>query len=221
MSSDEPFTPGEDDGLLSSAILADSLDALGLRDQVLRRRLAPVAPGSRAYGRASTARFETSTVDAPGDPYGAAIAFVDGLAAGWVAVVSTGADPPSACWGELFSAAAMGRGAVGVVTDGDLRDSARIAAMGFPAFGGSRRPVDYRMRMALVETGGTVKLEGVPVSHGDLILADDDGVVVVPREHEAAVLARARTRASAETVVLEALRRGAGLREVWDRYRVL
>lgn len=210
-----------DDERLTSAMLSDALDACGLRSQVLERRLAPLVPGSRAMGRAATARFVPSTADAPDDPYGPAIDFISGLRAGELVVMATGASNASAFWGELFSAAAIGAGAVGVVTDGNLRDTPKIAALGFPAFARSRRPLDYRRRMALVETGEPVTIGGVVIAAGDLVLADDDGVVVVPRAREAEVLAAARARADGESTVLAELLAGESLRVVWDRHRIL
>jgi 4-hydroxy-4-methyl-2-oxoglutarate aldolase len=221
-SADRPsFTPSPGDELLTSAVLSDSLDASGLRSQVLVRRLGPVVPGSRAFGRAWTVVFEPTQDDAPEDPYGPAIDYISAIRAGEIAVVATGESNESAFWGELFSAAALGAGAAGVVTDGNLRDTPKIAALGFPAFSLSRRPIDYRARMRIAATGEPVTLSGVSVSTGDLLLADDDGVVVVPRRHEDEVLMRARRRVAAETTVLAELLAGETLRAVWDRHGVL
>ncbi len=209
------------DDRITTPILSDSLDAAGLRHQVLERRLPPIVPGSRAFGRATTARFVPSTDDDPADPYGEAIAFIDSLAAGSIVIIATDESNESAFWGELFSAAALGAGAVGVVTDGNLRDTPRIAALGFPAFARSRRPIDYRMRMKLAEVGTPVTVYGVVIAPGDLVLADDDGVVVVPQANETDVMERARGRASSESTVLRELLAGDSLRAVWDRHRVL
>ena len=213
------FLPGDD--RLTTAILSDSLDAAGLRDQVLQRRLAPLVAGSRTLGRAWTVRFEPSTQDNPADPYGPAIDFISAIGAGEIAVIATGESNESAFWGELFSAAAMGAGAVGVVTDGNVRDSDKIAALGFPTFSRSRRPIDYRMRMRVVGVGDPVRLGGVSIASGDLVLADDDGVVVVPQSAELNVLRRARLRAAGESTVLSELLAGETLRTVWDRHGIL
>ena len=62
---------------------------------------------------------------------------------------------------------------------------------------------------------------GVAVTPGDLVLADDDGVVVVPQDVETEVLARATEKAERESTVRHELLAGATLREVWDRHRVL
>ncbi|WP_137844515.1 RraA family protein [Microbacterium sp. 2FI] len=222
MSSGEAgFTPEPGDERLTTAILSDSCDAAGLRDQVLQLRLAPVVPGSRAIGRARTVRFAPSTIDEPIDPYGAAIDMIDGVRAGQLVVIATAESNDSAFWGELFSAAALGAGAAGVITDGNLRDADRIAALGFPAFSRSRRPIDYRARMRIESVDEPVVVGGVAISTGDLVMADDDGVVVVPRAHEHAVLGLARARAARESTVLAELLAGESLRAVWDRHRVL
>lgn len=217
----ESFVPLPGDELLTSPVLSDSLDASGLRHQVLTRRLAPVVPGSRAFGRAWTACFEASTEDRPEDPYGLAIDYISGIRRGEIAVIGTGESNESAFWGELFSAAAMGAGAVGVVTDGNVRDTPKISALGFPAFSLSRRPIDYRARMRIVSRSAPVTLCGVSISTGDLLLADDDGVVVIPRDREDEVLGRARRRVAAESTVLSELLAGETLRTVWDRHGVL
>jgi len=159
--------------------------------------------------------------DWPDDPYGAAIDFISGLRAGELVVIATSDSNASAFWGELFSAGAIGAGAVGTVTDGNLRDTPKIAALGYPAFSRSRRPIDYRRRMAITGVRQTVEIGGVQIADGDLVLADDDGVVVVPRAREAEVLDAARRRAAQESVVLAELLAGETLRSVWDRHRIL
>jgi len=136
-------------------------------------------------------------------------------------VIATGEANASAVWGDLFSAAAIGAGAVGVLTDGNLRDTDRIAALGFPAFSRSRRPIDYRRRLAIAEAHGTVLIGGVSITHGDLVIADDDGVAVIPQDAEETVLRIARLRAAGESTVLAELLAGESLRTVWDRHRIL
>jgi 4-hydroxy-4-methyl-2-oxoglutarate aldolase len=211
--------PGDE--RLTTAILSDSLDASGLRAQVLQFRLAPLVAGSRILGRAWTVGFEPSTEDNPADPYGPAIDYISGIEGGEIAVIATDESNESAFWGELFSAAALGAGAIGVVTDGNLRDTDKIAGLGFPAFSLSRRPIDYRMRMRVVGVGEPVRIGGVSIDSGDLVMADDDGVVVIPWSAEIEVLRRARERAAGESTVLSELLAGETLRQVWDRHGIL
>jgi len=213
--------PGEKlDQAVSTAQLADSLDAVGRRSQVMDAAIAPLATGARAAGRAATVQFAPVDHDTD-DPYDAAIAFIDGLAAGTVVVIASGGSTRSAFWGELFSAAALGRGAVGVVCDGYARDSDRIRALRFPVFAAGTRPIDYRARLEITGTDRPVTCGGVLVRPGDLVLADDDGVVVVPADVENEAVAAANERARRESTVLEELLGGATLESVWARYRVL
>lgn len=215
------FTLQPGDERLTSAILSDTLDLVGLRDQVLPTRLSPLVAGTRAFGRAATVQFVPSPEFDDADPYRDSINFIDSLEPGQLVVISTAESNESAFWGELFSAAALGSGVVGVITDGNLRDSDKIAALGFPAYSRSRRPIDYRGRMRVVSSGAPVTLFGVRICVGDLVMADDDGVVVVPREREEEVLARARKRAGSESTVLSELLAGESLSTVWERHRIL
>jgi regulator of RNase E activity RraA len=213
--------PGEKlDAAVSTAQLADSLDGVGRRNQVLDAAIVPLAAGARAAGRAATVQFAPVDHDTD-DPYDEAIAFIDRLAAGTVVVIASGGSTRSAFWGELFSAAAIGRGAVGVVCDGYARDSDRIRALGFPVFAAGTRPIDYRARLEITGTDRPVTCGGVLVRPGDLVLADDDGVVVVPADVENDAVAAANERARRESTVLEELLGGATLESVWARYRVL
>ena len=206
--------------LLTTSIVSDSLDAAGLRHQVLDRGLIPLEPGARAIGRAHTVQFAPTESDSS-DPYADAMSFIDGLRPGSIAVIATGPDDRTAYWGELFSAAAIGRGAVGTVCDGPVRDTPKVRALGYPVFARGARPVDFRARMRIVAAAQPVRCGGVVIAEGDLVLADADGIVVVPAAVEGQVLERAVARATTESSVLAELLAGAGLREVWDRWHVL
>jgi 4-hydroxy-4-methyl-2-oxoglutarate aldolase len=205
---------------LTAPILSDSLDALGARQQVMVREVLPLVAGSRVVGRARCVQFAPTAADSD-DPYGRAMDFIDALTPGSVAVIATGSDPRTAYWGELFSAAAMGHGAAGAICDGPVRDSPKVRQLGFPVFACGTRPIDFRARMRIVAVGEPVHCGGVLVAQGDLVLADDDGVVIVPAGVESEVLRLAIGRASAERTVLTELISGAGLREVWERWHVL
>jgi regulator of RNase E activity RraA len=215
------FTPQPGDERLTTAILSDSCDEAGLRNQVLHKRLAPITPGSRAFGRARTVRFAPALESDLDDPYKESIDFIDGIGAGQMIVIATAENNDSGFWGELFSAAALGAKASGVITDGNLRDTDKIAELGFPAFSRSRRPIDFRARMRVIASDVVVELGGVLIAPGDLVMADDDGAVVIPQAHEDEVLSRARTRASNESTVLAELLAGDSLRTVWERHGIL
>lgn len=206
---------------LHTCQVADTLDSLGFRDQVLGPEVVPLATGTRAVGRAATLRFEATDEIPETDPYGDFIRYLDAVPEGSVAVIATDAPHRSGLWGELFSAAAQGHGVRGVVTDGCTRDSAQIRDLAFPAFSRGQRPVDYRGRQRIVESFGTVRCAGVDVANGDWVLADDDGVVVVPQDVALECFTIAAQRLRGESSVLDDLLGGAGLRQVWETYGLL
>jgi len=209
------------DRRVRTAMVSDSLDVVGVRNNVMNSSIQALRPEMRAVGFAATIEFEPSSEFDQRDPYGAAIDFLDRLNPGQLAVVATGGRDDSAFWGELFSAAAKGRGATGMVCDGPLRDTEAVVGLGFNVFGASMRPIDYKGRMRVASVGTIVICGGVEVHPGDAVIADADGVVVVPKIHIARVFELANARAQSEKSVLKDLLAGKSVREVWDAYGVL
>ncbi|MFW5834653.1 MAG: RraA family protein, partial [Pseudomonadota bacterium] len=124
-------------------------------------------------------------------------------------------------WGELLSTAARARGAAGCVTDGLVRDVRQIRRMGFPVFAGGIGPLDSKGRGMMMTRDVPVMCAGVEVHPGDLVVADVDGVVVVPRALEKAAIEAALAKADAEDRTREELKAGARLADVFARYGVL
>ena len=209
------------DPRVRTAMVSDSLDVVGIRNNAMDASIRALRPDMRAVGFAATIAFEPSSEFDQRDPYGAAIDFLDTLNPGQLAVVATGGRNDSAFWGELFSAAAKGRGATGMVCDGPLRDTEAVVGLGFNVFGASNRPIDYKGRMRVASVGTSVICGGVEVHPGDAVIADADGVVVVPKIHIDRVFELANARAQNEKSVLKDLLAGKSVREVWDAYGVL
>jgi 4-hydroxy-4-methyl-2-oxoglutarate aldolase len=204
-----------------AALISDSLDAAGISNMIMRKGILPIDLRASVFGRAKTIQFSPSNEYDDADPYGDAINFLDNLQHGDVAIVATGDSDRSAFWGELFSAAAKGRGAHGVICDGPVRDTAQILNLDFPVFADGTLPLDYKGRMRVTATHQPVNCGGVMVRNGDLVLGDRDGIAVIPSEKVNEVLSRANFRASIESNVLSDLLAGNSVREVWDKYRVL
>ena len=127
----------------------------------------------------------------------------------------------AAIWGELLSQAARNSGAVGVIADGAVRDIAQMESMAFPAFARGASVYDAMHRQKVVEYDIPVDIDGVCFSPGDLVIADRDGVVVVPREVENEVVQRAWKKVHEENEVREAIRQGMKATEAYQRYGVL
>ena len=146
---------------------------------------------------------------------------MDSLRVGDVAVHSTDYGGTNAPWGELMSTVAQRNGAVGCVCDSQVRDCNRIIDMGFPVYCAGIRPLDSQGRARVMAYDVPIMCGEVLVRPGDLVFADFDGIVVVPKEVEDEVLARAREKAGKESASRAELQAGKTLREVYDEYGVL
>lgn len=207
--------------MLGSALLSDALDELGHRGRCLRPGLAPLLPGTVIRGRALPLTLVRPDV-VPEAHYAGLLRAMDAIAPGDVLVLDdAAADGPVALWGELLSTMAQARGAAGAVCHGCVRDVAAVRALGFPVVARGTSPLDVHGRLEVVAHDAPVTLDGVVVSPGDLVVADDDGVVVVPREAEAAAVAAATAKASAEDGLREDVRRGLLPSEAFAKHRVL
>jgi regulator of RNase E activity RraA len=209
------------DSRVRSAMISDSLDVVGIRHNAMDSNVKALRPGMRAVGIAATMQFVPESEYDLKDPYGDAIDFLDSLTPGEVVVISTGDTLLSAFWGELFSAAAKGRGGTGVVADGPLRDTEQVVGLDFAAFGNGTLPYDYKGRMKLLACRIPIICGGVEIHPGDGVIADADGVVVVPQAHLEKVTELANARAATEKTVLQDLLAGKSVREVWNAYGVL
>lgn len=205
---------------LYTAVVADSLDALGYRDQAMREHLRPLFPQASMAGWARTMACADVYHIGP-NPYAREIEAMDSLLPGEVAVVSTAESKRNAPWGELMSTAARARGARGAVVDGLVRDVRKIEELGFPVFAAGIKPVDSQGRGELVDYNVPVICGGVLVNPGDLVFADYDGVVVVPAAAVEETVRLATAKVTAENRTREELMQGAYLRDVYAKYGVL
>lgn len=126
---------------------------------------------------------------------------------GHVLVVDVGGLFERGYWGEVLTTGAEARGLVGLVIDGGVRDSAALEAHRFPVFS-----TMVALRGASKELPGTngspVEVGGVRVALGDWMVADADGVAVVPKDRLDEVLAAGRVRVAKEEGFFQALRAG-------------
>ena len=203
---------------LYTPVVADVLDKLGFRHQCMEPRIRPLWPEAKAAGFALTVQTVPARDMVPEHPYAGELVAVDSLQKGDVLVVSE-----SACsfWGELLSTAANYRGCRGVVLDGPTRDSMAILKMGFPVFHVGFHPADSMGRLDVVTHNVPISCGGVLVNPGDLILADHDGVVVVPNVAAEEALRLAEEKVSGENLVRKALAGGMSTTEAFKKYGIL
>jgi regulator of RNase E activity RraA len=205
---------------LYTAVLSDVLDGLGYRDQAMTAGIRPVWRGARLIGRAHTV-LSSDVYHVPDNPYEMEIQAIDSVPVNHVVVASTNDSTRTCMWGELLSTATRARGGRGAIIDGHTRDTRKMEQMAFPVFATGMRPVDSLGRGRIVSYGEPILCGGVHVSEGDIVFADEDGIVVIPRDVESDVIRKAREKASRENEMRAWLSSGHTLREAFDRFGIL
>jgi 4-hydroxy-4-methyl-2-oxoglutarate aldolase len=189
---------------------AATLHEAGGRIGVLPSAIKPVAPGMRVCGPAVT-------VHSPGGDNLWLHRAIYVAQPGDVLVVHVGDAHDFGYWGEIMSCAAQARGLAGLVIDGCVRDGAVLAQAGPPVFA---RGLCIRGTGKDFVARGWINhptlFDDLTVHAGDLVVGDADGVVVVPRERAAQVVAAAREREDKEAAVLERLRAGERTLELYN-----
>lgn len=200
---------------LYPAVLADCLDKMGYRRQVMDPRIRPLYPEARLAGFAMT--VHCIEVDQPpanaDDYYKGELQSVDSLQPGDVMVVST---CDGSYWGELLATASRYRGAVGIVADAYTRDTLALIEMQFPTFASGILAYDSLGRIDVDQVRVPIECGSVTVKPDDLVLADYDGVVVVPSEVAEEAITRAEEKVSGENLVRDKLAEGM---PVWEAFR--
>lgn len=204
--------------------VCDILDELGYRNQAMHQRLRPLLPDIRNcgfIGRARTFRWmETDYVEEQ-NPYGLEIEAMDSLKSGDVAVHSTDHGGTNAPWGELMSTISKLKGVAGCVCDSQIRDCVRIIEMGFPVYYTGIRPLDSKGRAIVKAYDVPVRCGEVLVNPGDIVYADFDGIVVVPKAAEHDVFVKAQEKVHRENLSRKELLEGKSLKYVYDKYGAL
>jgi 4-hydroxy-4-methyl-2-oxoglutarate aldolase len=189
---------------LDTASLSDALDRLGLVGQC--ERIAPRDAGFAMAGRAFTVRYGPA-----GKPAGTVGDFLDDVPPGSVIVLDNGGREDATVWGDIMTELAHRRGIAGTLIDGICRDVALCRRLGYPVYSRGQWMRTGKDRVQVEALGVAVEIGRVRVAPGDLVRGDADGVIVIPREHEAQVLDAAEQIEHAENRIREAVRKGSRL----------
>ncbi|CAA7261742.1 unnamed protein product [Cyclocybe aegerita] len=155
--------------------------------------------------------------------------FVDTAVAGSVVVIDAPPEAKSAVWGGLMTAGAQVRGATGVIISGRCRDVGEHRALGFPVFsrGHSTLGQSPFTRPSAINVPLTIRPQGpevdtfppVTVQPGDWVVADEDGVVCVPRDLESKVIDLATKGREIDARCMEDIKAGKGVKNSFKLHR--
>jgi 5-oxopent-3-ene-1,2,5-tricarboxylate decarboxylase/2-hydroxyhepta-2,4-diene-1,7-dioate isomerase len=163
----------------------------GLSAQLRKRGLNNVSidgvraltPGDKIVGTARTLRFVPNREDlfvSHGGGYNAQKRAFDAVNDGEIIVIEARGELGSGTLGDILALRARSRGAVGVVTDGGVRDRDAVAEIGLPVFAATAHPAVLGRRHVPWDFDLTVACGGATVQPGDVVIGDSDGVIVIP-----------------------------------------
>jgi len=204
---------------LFTPVVGDILDREGRWHQFLPQPIKPLNPAHRMVGRAFPVQI-ADVAGPQGRPFGRLTEALDAIQPGEV-YLATGGSMNCAAWGEILTATARTRGGAGAVIDGFHRDTPRVLEQDWPVFSRGSFAQDAGVRSSVVNFRCTVEIGGVLVEPGDLIFADIDGVLVVPRAMEERVIGRALEKVAGEKVVRSEIEGGETSTAVFDKYGIL
>ena len=197
---------------LDTATLSDALDKLGIAGQCYR--IKPRSADFRMAGRAWTLLYGPAA-----NPPGTVGDYIDDVPPGSVIVLDNGGRDTATVWGDILTEIAHRRGIAGTVIDGVCRDVALCLQLGYPVFAKDHWMRTGKDRVQVEATNIAVNIGDARVAPGDIVRGDADGVVVIPKEHEAAVLDQAEAIEQAENRIREAVRGGMRLDEARKQFK--
>ncbi len=206
---------------LTAAVVSDALDGLGHRRHTPALPLRPMTVSDGVLvGRCRTTLWADMAHPDP-KPYELELQAVDACQPDDVLICAANGSTRSGIWGELLSTAARNRGCVGAIVDGMVRDVRQMTKMGFAVWALGTNLLDSLHRQRVIDVDVPVEVGGIEFRSGDLVIADVDGVVVVPRELEVEAIRRAWEKVYAENVTRDAIRGGMLAGAAYRKYGVL
>lgn len=204
---------------LYTPVVGDILDELRLYHQFLPQPVQPMKEEMKLVGYA----MPVVMIDVFGPqekPFGLLTEALDQLQENEVYVAS-GGDMRCAYWGELLTATAKKRGAVGAVVNGYHRDTPQVLEQNWPVFSRGRYAQDSSVRTQVAHYRCPIEIEGVWIEPGDLMFGDLDGVLVIPKIHIEYVISKALEKARGEKVVRKAVEDGMSSTKAFETFGIL
>ncbi|HUQ94797.1 MAG TPA: RraA family protein [Bryobacteraceae bacterium] len=203
------------------ASVSDAVDQITGKRGFMSHDMRPQITGHyQAVGRARTAYVKKAPASqsTPQTAVKHSVAMIDDGKPGEVGVIVMEDGLDVAVLGGLMATAAKSRGMAGIIADGGLRDLAEIRALGLSVFARSVVPSTAVSRYVTVFMDQEVTCAGIKVSPGDIIVAGEDGVVVVPKDRAAEVLKRSQEIDDRETKMVPFIKQFRSLTKAIEKF---
>lgn len=204
---------------LYTPVVGDILDNLGYTHQFLPQNIRPLKDEMKLAGRAMTVLM----IDVYGPqkkPFGLLTEALDQLKKNEI-YLATGGTKRCAYWGELLTATARTRGAVGAVLDGFHRDTPQVLSQNWPVFSCGCYAQDSSVRTQVVDFRCPIEIGQVTIHDGDIIFGDIDGVLVIPKEVADETIEKALEKAAGEKQVRKAIEGGMSATDAFKHFGIL
>ncbi len=201
---------------LYTGIVHDVMREMGLKDFTLPHTLHPVTVARTIAGPVFTVRGKVAKTDA----HASLLAWTGLLSkakSGHVVVIAAH-DDEVAHMGELSGETLMRKGVPGVVVDGGCRDLAFLTEMGFPVYARYATPRDITGCWMVDAMDVPIKIGTVNIAPHDYLLADRDGIVILPRDHAAEIVSKAGTALGTESQIRTAILSGMDPQEAYLKF---
>ena len=204
---------------LYTPVVGDILDTMGYYHQFLPQDVRGLTSDMKLAGKAMTVLM----IDVFGDqkkPFGMLTEALDQLEENEI-YLATGGTKRCAYWGELLTATARTRGAVGAVVNGWHRDTPQVLEQNWPVFSCGCYAQDSSVRTQVVDFRCRIEIGEVTITDGDILFGDVDGVIVIPKDVAEEVVTLALEKASAEKVVRKAIEDGMAATDAFKKFGIL
>ncbi len=204
---------------LYTPVVGDILDEMGYYHQFLPQNIRPLDPSMKLAGKAMTVLM----IDVYGlqkKPFGLLTEALDQLQQNEI-YIATGGLKRCAYWGELLTATARTRGAVGAVVDGWHRDTPQVLEQDWPVFSCGCYAQDSSVRTQVVDFRCPIEIGQVTIHDGDLVFGDIDGVLIIPQATASEVVEKSLKKAAGEKVVRKAIENGMTATAAFEKFGIL
>ena len=213
----DPQSLSERLGECYTGAVYDVMREFGMKNCVLPHAIRALDPETRVAGRVFTMQGRPDPTSSVHESILRWTEFLTVAPEGHV-IICQPRDHSLALMGELSAETLHLRGVKGCIIDGGCRDNAFIRKLGFPVFARFQTPRDIAGAWTLESLGQTIEIEGVQIRTDDLVLADIDGIVVVPKEKAEAIIGQVEEVMNAENLVRRAILDGMSPKEAYLKF---
>ena len=199
---------------MATTNLADAMDTVVIRGAVIG--IKPMYDCPKIVGRAVTIKITAAGMLKSKHHLG--VQAIDAASSGDVIIIDNRGDLNNNCWGEILAMGSKMKGISGVVVDGAARDIDACKEFGFPVYARGTVPITARGRIMQESFNEVVRIGDIQVRPGDIVMADINGVVIIPVEKLEEVLGAAETILQKETAMVEELKKGTSMLEVDQKF---